>query len=80
MPRNDEAECTQSESAGKENERQENEPECSESKNEQQERVHDRNALGDQDGDSECICRAHGTHGPGVHARGTESTSLKPNA
>jgi hypothetical protein len=77
---NDKAEHTEKDSAGKENERLENEPDCPESENEQQEREHDRNALDDQDDDSECICRAHDTRGPGVHARGTESTSPEPNA
>jgi hypothetical protein len=51
----DEAERTESGSAGEEHERPESEHECPESENERQESAHDRNALDDQDDDSGCI-------------------------
>jgi hypothetical protein len=41
--------------AGKEHDRPKNEHGCPESENEQQESVHDRNALDDQDDDNGCI-------------------------
>jgi hypothetical protein len=55
MTRGGEAERTESGSAGREQECPKNEHVCPESENEQQERVHDRNAPDDQDDDSGCI-------------------------
>jgi hypothetical protein len=54
-PRDDEAEKTESVSAGKEYERQANKPECPESENDRQESVHGRNAPDVQDDHNGCI-------------------------
>jgi hypothetical protein len=53
--RDDEAERTESGSAGKENKHPKDEHESLGSENERLESVHDRNARGDQDDDNGCI-------------------------
>jgi hypothetical protein len=78
--RDDEAERIESDFVDKDNKHPKKGHERPESENELQESGHGKNAPDDQDDDNGCICKAHGTHGPGGHARGTESTFLEPNA